>query len=102
MYGGQVVETGSVATVFRDPRHPYTLSLLRSVPDYDLVRTRLATIPGAPPDLADPPAGCRFHPRCPLCVPDGPAFRRQTTERPVLRELEPNHFVACHLAGEAT
>jgi len=70
MYGGQVVETGSVAEVFRDPRHPYTLSLLRSVPDYDAVRERLATIPGAPPDLADPPAGCPFHPRCPFAQDD--------------------------------
>jgi oligopeptide/dipeptide ABC transporter ATP-binding protein len=70
MYGGQVVETGSVATVFRQPRHPYTLSLLRSVPDYDAVRERLATIPGAPPDLADPPAGCPFHPRCPFAQED--------------------------------
>jgi oligopeptide/dipeptide ABC transporter ATP-binding protein len=70
MYGGIVVETGTVESVFRDPRHPYTLSLLRSVPDYDLVRDRLATIPGAPPDLASPPGGCPFHPRCPFAQED--------------------------------
>ncbi len=70
MYGGQVVETGSVDTVFRAPRHPYTLSLLRSVPDYELVRERLVAIGGAPPDLADPPAGCPFHPRCPFAQED--------------------------------
>jgi oligopeptide/dipeptide ABC transporter ATP-binding protein len=64
MYAGQVVETGTVADVFREPRHPYTLGLLRSVPDFDVVRTHLASIPGSPPDLAAPPAGCRFHPRC--------------------------------------
>ena len=64
MYAGQVVETGTVEAVFREPRHPYTLALLRSVPDFDIVRERLASIPGAPPDLASPPAGCRFHPRC--------------------------------------
>ena len=64
MYAGEVVETGTVDEVFREPRHPYTLSLLRSVPDFDLVRARLSSIPGAPPDLADPPPGCRFHPRC--------------------------------------
>jgi peptide/nickel transport system ATP-binding protein len=59
---------------------------------------RLVGIPGAPPDLADPPAGCRFHPRCPLCLPEhAVAYARQTTERPVLREVEPEHFVACHL-----
>jgi oligopeptide/dipeptide ABC transporter ATP-binding protein len=64
MYAGQVVETGTVDAVFREPHHPYTLALLRSVPDFDLVRARLASIPGAPPDLASPPPGCRFHPRC--------------------------------------
>jgi oligopeptide/dipeptide ABC transporter ATP-binding protein len=64
MYAGRVVETGQVDAVFREPRHPYTLGLLRSVPDFDLVRERLSSIPGAPPDLAAPPSGCRFHPRC--------------------------------------
>ena len=64
MYAGQVVETGTVADVFREPRHPYTLGLLRSVPDFDTVRQKLTSIPGAPPDLASPPRGCRFHPRC--------------------------------------
>src|SRR4029077_5059271 len=64
MYAGQVVETGTVDAVFHEPRHPYTLGLLRSVPDFDSVRDRLSSIPGAPPDLAAPPSGCRFHPRC--------------------------------------
>ena len=54
MYAGQVVEAGPIETVFREPRHPYTLSLLRSVPDFDDVRESLATIPGTPPDLASP------------------------------------------------
>jgi oligopeptide/dipeptide ABC transporter ATP-binding protein len=70
MYAGQVVETGTVADVFREPRHPYTLGLLRSVPSFDTVRETLASIPGAPPDLASPPAGCRFHPRCAFVQPD--------------------------------
>jgi oligopeptide/dipeptide ABC transporter ATP-binding protein len=70
MYAGQVVETGRVEEVFREPRHPYTLGLLRSVPDVDDVREALATIPGAPPDLASPPSGCRFHPRCPFAQDD--------------------------------
>ena len=64
MYAGQIVETGTVDAVFREPRHPYTLGLLRAVPDFDLVRSQLASIPGSPPDLVDPPKGCRFHPRC--------------------------------------
>jgi oligopeptide/dipeptide ABC transporter ATP-binding protein len=70
MYAGQVVETGPIDEVFREPRHPYTLSLLRSVPDVDLVRETLTTIPGSPPDLAAPPPGCRFHPRCPFVQAD--------------------------------
>jgi oligopeptide/dipeptide ABC transporter ATP-binding protein len=70
MYAGQVVETGTVDAVFREPRHPYTLGLLRSVPDFDVVREHLSSIPGSPPDLAAPPAGCRFHPRCPFVHDD--------------------------------
>jgi oligopeptide/dipeptide ABC transporter ATP-binding protein len=70
MYAGQVVETGPVETVFREPRHPYTLGLLRSVPDVDDRRELLSAIAGSPPDLADPPSGCRFHPRCPFAQAD--------------------------------
>jgi len=70
MYAGQVVESGSVAEVFREPRHPYTLGLLRAVPDFEIVRERLDSIPGSPPDLAALPAGCRFHPRCPFVQED--------------------------------
>ncbi len=70
MYAGQVVESGPVAEVFREPRHPYTLGLLRAVPDFEIVRDKLASIPGAPPDLASPPPGCRFHPRCPYVQDD--------------------------------
>jgi oligopeptide/dipeptide ABC transporter ATP-binding protein len=70
MYAGQVVETGPIDEVFREPRHPYTLSLLRSVPDVDVIRETLATIPGSPPDLAAPPPGCPFHPRCPFVQAD--------------------------------
>jgi peptide/nickel transport system ATP-binding protein/oligopeptide transport system ATP-binding protein len=68
MYAGQIVETGNVDAVFREPRHPYTLGLLRSVPDVDGVRRRLSSIPGAPPDPAMPPEGCPFHPRCSFAV----------------------------------
>jgi oligopeptide/dipeptide ABC transporter ATP-binding protein len=70
MYAGQVVETGTVEEVFRGPRHPYTLGLLRSVPRFDLVRQSLDSIPGQPPDLVLPPSGCRFHPRCPYAQDD--------------------------------
>jgi peptide/nickel transport system ATP-binding protein len=70
MYAGQLVETGTVDAVFREAHHPYTLGLLRSVPSFDSVRDHLSSIPGAPPDLASPPAGCRFHPRCGFVRPD--------------------------------
>jgi peptide/nickel transport system ATP-binding protein len=101
MYAGEIVESAAAATLAAQPLHPYTRGLMSSFPPLTGPRERLVGIPGSPPDLSAPPAGCRFHPRCPLCVPDGPAYRRQTTERPVLRELAPGHLVACHLAGES-
>jgi oligopeptide/dipeptide ABC transporter ATP-binding protein len=70
MYAGQIVETGMVDEVFRAPRHPYTLGLLRSVPDFDSVQDSLSAIQGSPPDLVLPPPGCRFHPRCPFAQED--------------------------------
>jgi len=65
MYGGRLAETGSVEAVFADPRHPYTQGLLTSIPNIKLDQPELHTMPGAPPDLVDPPCGCVFHPRCP-------------------------------------
>ena len=74
MYAGRIVEQGSVRQVFGKPQHPYTRELLRST--ISLSTTGLNFIPGAPPDLVDPPSGCRFHPRCSLamdiCVTDQP------------------------------
>ncbi|HEX6472402.1 MAG TPA: ABC transporter ATP-binding protein [Streptosporangiaceae bacterium] len=63
MYAGKIVELGDARDVFADPKHPYTRELLRST--ISLSTTGLHYIPGAPPDLAEPPAACRFHPRCP-------------------------------------
>ena len=74
MYAGRIVEQGDVRDVFGNPQHPYTRELLRST--ISLKTTGLNFIPGAPPDLVDPPAGCRFHPRCPsamqVCVDKNP------------------------------
>ncbi len=70
MYAGQMAEIGDVVTVFDDPRHPYTDGLLRSVPSVKLdEREVLYKMGGEPPNLTHPPAGCRFHPRCPLAMP---------------------------------
>jgi oligopeptide transport system ATP-binding protein len=65
MYAGEVVESGSVEEIFRNPTHPYTKGLMKSVPRLDMDRSsRLYSIVGSPPDLLDPPKGCSFYPRC--------------------------------------
>jgi peptide/nickel transport system ATP-binding protein len=64
MYAGQVVEVGNTRQVFAEPKHPYTVGLMRSFPSITGPLQPLAGIPGSPPDLAHPPSGCRFHPRC--------------------------------------
>ncbi len=104
MYAGEIVEAASADALAADPRHPYTQGLLRSFPPLQGPLTRLTGIPGSPPDLASPPAGCRFHPRCSYCVEEKPElYHRQTTERPALRVVAAGHEVACHLvAGDAS
>jgi peptide/nickel transport system ATP-binding protein len=80
MYAGRIVEQGSVRQVFGNPQHPYTRELLRST--ISLSTTGLNFIPGAPPDLVDPPSGCRFHPRCPeamkVCLDHDPVLTRSS------------------------
>jgi peptide/nickel transport system ATP-binding protein len=100
MYAGEIVELAGAQEIHAGPEHPYTRGLMESFPPLTGPRTRLVGIPGSPPDLGNPPSGCRFHPRCPLCSSDGPRYREQTTVRPKLREVAPQHLVACHLAGE--
>ncbi|HKW71862.1 MAG TPA: ABC transporter ATP-binding protein [Candidatus Dormibacteraeota bacterium] len=69
MYAGRIVEEGPVEQIFQNPQHPYTWSLLRSVPRVDQARKdRLVSIKGLPPDLSHPPPGCKFHPRCPFVI----------------------------------
>ena len=65
MYGGRIAETGVSSDVFANPMHPYTQGLLASIPNIQLEQPELKTMPGAPPDLVDPPHGCVFNPRCP-------------------------------------
>lgn len=89
MYAGQIVELCDVYTAFEQPRHPYTLGLIRAVPTLHGDAQSLTSIPGSPPDLVDMPKGCKFHPRCPF------ADDRCRQEEPVLSG-EAGHLVACH------
>jgi oligopeptide/dipeptide ABC transporter ATP-binding protein len=80
MYAGEIVEQGPVEQIFENPQHPYTWSLLRSIPRVDALRhERLRSIEGIAPDLLHPPSGCRFHPRCPFriekCFHDEPRLQ---------------------------
>jgi len=96
MYAGQIVELAPARTLFDNPLHPYTRGLMSSFPSLTGERVKLTGIPGSPPDLAAPPSGCRFHPRCPN--------RMAQCDRvvPRLAEVEPDHLVACHLYPEST
>jgi peptide/nickel transport system ATP-binding protein len=99
MYAGKVVEEASVDRLFASPRHPYTKGLIRSIPRIDLAaarKRRLETIAGVVPRLIDPPAGCRFAPRCSLAADQ---CRRA---EPALREIDTGHKVACIRAEEVT
>jgi peptide/nickel transport system ATP-binding protein len=88
MYAGRLVEEGRTADVFRKPRHPYTSNLISALPRIGR-DNRNKGLEGAPPNLADPPAGCRFHPRCPLAMD---ICRRQN---PSMTEVAPGHRAAC-------
>jgi peptide/nickel transport system ATP-binding protein len=101
MYAGEIVEEGPAARLHTDARHPYTLGLIRSFPSLSGPLERMTGIAGAPPDLASPPAGCRFHPRCPHCTDEESSLHRlQTTVRPRLHDVGPEHRVACHLVEQ--
>jgi len=94
MYAGEVVEHASVQEIFKQPLHPYTEALLRSFPRKYRDEGRLEAISGDVPNLLNPPPGCQFHPRCPY------AFTRCRKDQPNLREVAPNHKVACFLRDE--
>jgi oligopeptide/dipeptide ABC transporter ATP-binding protein len=101
MYGGQLVETGDVRDVLLDPRHPYTLGLVRSAPDVDYVRESLVPIPGSPPSLITPPSGCRFHPRCSFAEEDCKVLPTPLRELPGGRSTACLHYERCQEAVAA-
>lgn len=93
MYAGRLVEEGRTRDIFRRPLHPYTRHLIGSLPRLDDISPKQG-LEGSPPSLADPPSGCRFHPRCPLAIE---ICRR---ESPAMEELLPGQRVACHVARQ--
>jgi peptide/nickel transport system ATP-binding protein len=94
MYAGKVAEYADTVSVFKQPLHPYTQGLMGAFPSIKASKTRIASIPGDPPDLLDPPIGCRFHPRCKYCM------EICRTKEPEVLEVDKGHFVSCHLIGK--
>jgi len=92
MYAGRIAEYGNILTIFKEPLHPYTQGLLGAFPSIRAAKKRMVSIPGLPPDLLDPPVGCRFHPRCSFAMD-------------VCKKKEPelvdvgrrDHYVSCFL-----
>jgi len=91
MYAGKLVEVAKATQLYDKPLHPYTQGLLRSIPNIRLEAHKLETMPGSPPDLIEPPPGCRFHPRCPYVM------ERCSQETPPMKEVEAGHRAACWL-----
>jgi peptide/nickel transport system ATP-binding protein len=98
MYAGEILEFAPASQLFREPKHPYTVGLMNSFPPLTGDRSTIHGIAGAPPDLGNPPPGCRFHPRCSHCTPSNPTlYALQTGVKPELRTIGEDHIVACHL-----
>jgi len=91
MYGGTIVEQGTIEDIFYRPHHPYTMGLLKSIPRLNSTNTRLIPIEGAPIDLINPPAGCPFAPRCEQCM------KVCMNNRPSTSVLSQTHSTACWL-----
>lgn len=96
MYAGSMAEIADARTIFKSPKHPYTIGLMKAVPTVTMELERLNSIPGNVPNLITPPTGCRFHPRC--------EFAKEfcKIEKPSLIEIEKGHFVACHMVSGAS
>lgn len=93
MYAGRIIEQAPIDVLFDQPQHPYTVGLMDAIPRLDLADVAPRPIQGTPPDMAHPPSGCPFHPRCPyreaICIEQPPAFR----------SVAPSHLAACHFSG---
>ena len=94
MYAGKIVEQGDIFTIYQEPLHPYTKGLIGAFPSIKAAKKRMTSIPGFPPDLLNPPLGCRFHPRCPyvmdICKREEPRLVKAG-----------KRYVACHLVKAA-
>ena len=90
----RMFEYGSIRDIFEKPANPYTMGLLSAFPSITGPRRRLQSIPGSPPDLANPPSGCRFHPRC--------QFAQEVCKfvEPPMVKVAPDHWSQCHFAEE--
>ncbi|MGF3572886.1 MAG: ABC transporter ATP-binding protein [Candidatus Bathyarchaeia archaeon] len=93
MYAGKVVELADIVKIFKHPLHPYTQGLIEAFPSISSKDFKLVSIPGNPPDLINPPPGCRFHPRCKY------AMEICKRENPKFKEISNGHYVSCHLVG---
>ena len=94
LYSGRKVEEGSIEAIFSRPLHPYTVGLMKAVPNVDVDDFDIQPIPGTFPNITEEIGGCRFHPRCPY------ATDRCRTEVPAEMEIAPGHFVCCHKVEE--
>jgi len=94
MYAGHMVEYASNIELHKNPKHPYTQGLLRSIPNIELADQKLSAIPGSPPNMLNPPQGCRFWPRC------SSAKKKCSVKEPPLVDVGNNHFVRCFYGEE--
>jgi len=91
MYAAKLVELAEALPLYDEPLHPYTQGLLKSIPNISLGAQKLETMPGSPPDLINPPSGCRFHPRCPHVM------EKCAQEEPPMKKVKTEHWTACWL-----
>ncbi len=94
MYAGKIVEQGPVESLYASPEHPYTIGLINAIPRSDLADVPPQAIEGSPPNMINPPKGCRFQPRCPY------AAQICLEVEPPLIEIAESHRSACHFAGK--